>query len=1224
MKLYVKKREGFDLESKNLTLQLKEFFGLDSLLKIDVINEYIISNISKDTYDKSKEIIFSQPQIDDIFEELDLNDCDDYFIIRPLKGQFDQRADSAMQCLKMLSINDDPQVKCSKIYKIYGRISKNEKEKILNFLINPIESREVKLGCIDNEELSLNEENKEIEIIKDFIYLDDFTDIIKKYRLNLTQEDLKCIKDYFIKENKDPNLLELKIIDTYWSDHCRHTTFFTEFRNIKFEDERISNIYKDYIETKKEINNNKPVTLMDISTIMCAYLKAQNKLNSLIQGKENNACSIEVKIPTKQGDESWILFFKNETHNHPTEIEPFGGASTCIGGAIRDILSARGYVYSAIRISGCANPLENIEETMKGKRPQRKIAISSSDGYSSYGNQIGVATGLVEEFYHKGYKAKHLELGAVIGAAKKDNIISCEPKEGDIIFLIGGRTGRDGCGGAAGSSKSHNINSLNSCGSEVQKGNAPQERKLQRFFNNKEVTKIIKKCNDFGAGGVSVAVSELADSVDIFLDKILCKYDGMNVYDLALSESQERMAVLISKENEEVFKNFAKEENLECAKIAKVSSNRYIQMFFNGNIVAKISKDFLLTNGSKRYADAYVPIGLDFSKKKYDFYKAYENLAQDLNICSKRGLIEKFDSTIGSNTIFMPLGGKYQTTPIQAMAHKIPFAKDSSVCSVASFGFNPYICEKDPFKGAYLAVIESVCKLIAVGVKFENIYLSFQEYFEDLKNDPNKWGKPLSALLGAYLAQKRLNICAIGGKDSMSGSFEKLNVPPTFISFAFCSSDCKKLISPEFKNVGNNVYLIKPKLDDLGLPYDLEENFKFIYELINDETIVSAFTPVYGGIAEAIMKMCFGNKIGFEYYDVLNEDDLFSYSYGSFIIECNKELNAGIKIGKTISNYCINFKNNSIKLEELFNLYEKPLSSIYKIDVKNNQNKYEKLDFEINLHNKNKFNIIKKLKPRVLIPVFFGTNCEYDTKNAFEKAGANVKTIMILNNTKDDIKQSIKTIVKELKQSEILFLAGGFSGGDEPDGSAKMIKTFFNNEDIKNSIFSFLNNGLIGGICNGFQALIKLGLIPYGKIVSIKKDDPILLHNDIQRHQSKIVRIKVVSNLSPWLSKTKIGDIYSVPISHGEGKFYAQKEVIKKLAQKGLIATQYVDYNGNMSEDIKHNPNGSLYGIEGVISECGRIFGKMGHSERVGNYLYKNVIGNYEMKIFESAIEYFK
>ena len=965
---------------------------------------------------------------------------------------------------------------------------------------------------------------------------------------------------------------------------------------------------------------------MDLATISIKYLKKTVKLNNLDESEEINACSVKINIEVGGKIENWILLFKNETHNHPTEIEPFGGAATCIGGAIRDPLSGRGYVYGAMRITGAANPTVSISKTLKGKLPQRKIVTTAAEGYSSYGNQIGLATGIVDEIYHKGYLAKHMEIGAVIAAVPKKNIQRKKTIAGDIVVLIGGSTGRDGCGGATGSSKSHTEKSLEICGAEVQKGNAPEERKLQRLFRNPKVSKLIKRCNDFGDGGVSVAIGELAEGVNINLNVIPKKYEGLNGSELAISESQERMAVVIDKKDIKEFLYFAKTENLQAVEVATVKKEAKLTMFWNGKKIVDISREFLNSNGAKKHTDAKVKSIQNFDKKiPNDFVKGYKALLSDINVCSKRGLSERFDSTIGAGTVLMPFGGKFQLTPIQAMVQKISVEKKyTDNCSLMSYGFNPFITEKSPYHGAYFSVVESVCKLIATGSGFKEIYLTFQEYFERLGKDKVKWGKPLAALLGAFKVQKELGICAIGGKDSMSGSFENINVPPTLVSFAVSTAKVDDIISPEFKKAGNKVYLLKAKYDKNGLPEtkSLLSLFDKINNLIRNKKALSYYTLTYGGIAEAIYKMCIGNGFGFEYDSKISLKEIFKYNYGSFIIETEENIDE-VYLGKIISEKYISYKEDKIDLKKLSSIYEKKLEKVYSCNIKTDKKPIKNFSFEA----KNRIvSKIKIAKPKVLIPVFPGTNCEYDSAKAMEYAGAKAKIMVINNLSSEDIKRSADNFSKELKNSHIVFIAGGFSGGDEPDGSGKFINAFFRNSAVKNEITELLDKrgGLICGICNGFQALIKLGLVPFGKIIDIEENYPTLTFNEISRHQSKIARTRIASNKSPWLSEMNVGDIVSVPISHGEGRFIASEEFIKKLSENGQIATQYVDFEGNASNDIKFNPNGSAYAIEGITSPDGRVFGKMGHSERIGYGLYKNVLGNYDIKMFKSAVKYFK
>ena len=964
---------------------------------------------------------------------------------------------------------------------------------------------------------------------------------------------------------------------------------------------------------------------MDVATIACKYLKKNGKLEKLDESEEINACTVKIKVEVDGKLEDWLLLFKNETHNHPTEIEPFGGAATCIGGAIRDPLSGRSYVYQAMRVTGAANPLVPISETIKGKLPQRKIVTTAAAGYSSYGNQIGLATGQIDEVYHPGYIAKRMEVGAVIAAAPAKNVRRERPEAGDVVILLGGRTGRDGCGGATGSSKSHNLQSLEQCGAEVQKGNAPEERKLQRLFRNEEASRLIKRCNDFGAGGVSVAIGELADGLEINLDAVPKKYDGLNGTELAISESQERMAVVVEKENVDRFINLAKQENLEATVVAEVKSEPRLKMIWRGKYIVDISREFLNSNGAEKHIDIVMKKPEEYGKEIGDnFVEEYKKLSGDLNVCSKQGLSERFDSTIGAGTVLAPFGGKYQKTPIQAMVSKVSHPETySKTCSLMAYGFNPYILEKSPYHGSYLAVVESICKLVSTGAKFEDVYLTFQEYFERLNKDSKKWGKPLAALLGALKAQKDFEVGAIGGKDSMSGSFENINVPPTLISFAVTTENIDNIISPEFKEINHKVVLLKPEYDDNGLPCasSLKEIFKTIEELNGKGQIASCYTIGFGGIAEAVMKMCFGNNIGFEFEDI-KQNELFEYCYGGFVLELYSNENVGIALGETIANPEIIYKNDKIDLKELLDIYEGKLESIYPLNIKQEQKEIPEIKYETTSRIKSN---IKIAKPKVLIPVFPGTNCEYDTARALSKAGANPEIFVINNLTSEGITESIKSFAKELRTSQIVFIPGGFSGGDEPDGSGKFITAFFRNQEIKDEVTNLLENrdGLMCGICNGFQALIKLGLVPFGKIIDTDENCPTLTFNTIGRHQSKIVRTKVCSNKSPWLANAKVGDVYEVPISHGEGRFIASEELIKELIKNGQVATQYVDLDRKPTAEVQYNPNNSMYAIEGITSPDGRIFGKMGHSERTGYGLYKNVPGNYDIGMFKSAIEYF-
>ena len=1225
-RIFVEKKDGFNNEAKSLYSDITEFLGIKRLNKLRIFNRYDAENISEKIFDYAIKTVFSEPQLDNVYKELNINKAF-IFATEYLPGQFDQRAESASQCIQIISQGKKPLIKTAKVYALYGNLTKKDIEEIKKYIINPVEMREanfLKPGTL-KEKYKIP---KTVKILKGFINLNDkeLFNFIKSYDLAMDFDDLKFCREYFLSEKRNPTITEIKVIDTYWSDHCRHTTFLTIIDNVEFEDELLQKTYKEYLTIRKELKDNKPICLMDLATVLIKYFKKNGKLKKLDESEEINACSVKINIEVDGKIENWILLFKNETHNHPTEIEPFGGAATCIGGAIRDPLSGRGYVYGAMRITGAANPTVSISKTLKGKLPQRKIVTTAAEGYSSYGNQIGLATGIVDEIYHKGYLAKHMEIGAVIAAVPEKNIKRKKPIAGDVVVLIGGSTGRDGCGGATGSSKSHTEESIEICGAEVQKGNAPEERKLQRLFRNPKVSKLIKKCNDFGAGGVSVAIGELADGIDINLNAILKKYEGLDGTELAISESQERMAVVIDKKDIEKFLSFAKEENLQAVKVATIKKESKLTMFWNEKKIVDISREFLNSNGAKKHINAKIKSFKNFDKKiPIDFVKGYKSLLSDINICSKRGLSERFDSTIGAGTVLMPFGGKFQLTPIQAMVQKISVEKkETNNCSLMSYGFNPFIMEKSPYHGAYFSVIESVCKLIATGSDFKEIYLTFQEYFEKLGKDKNRWGKPLAALLGAFKAQKELGICAIGGKDSMSGSFENINVPPTLVSFAISTAKTKNIISPEFKKSKNKVYLIKPKYDKNGLPEikSLLSIFYKINNLMKNKKILSCYTLTYGGIAEAVYKMCIGNGFGFEYNSKISLKDIFKYNYGGFIIETEENIDE-IYLGKIISEKYILYKKEKIDLKKLSLIYENKLEKIYSCNIKIDKKPIKNFSYET----KNRIvSKIKIAKPKVIIPIFPGTNCEYESAKAFEYAGAKAKIMVINNLSSDDIKKSVDNFSKELKTSQIIFIPGGFSGGDEPDGSGKFITAFFRNHIIKEETTKLLDKrcGLILGICNGFQALIKLGLVPFGKIIETDENCPTLTFNEISRHQSKIVRTRIASNKSPWLSYMNVGDIVSVPISHGEGRFIASEDLIKKLSGNGQIATQYVDFEGDASNYIRFNPNGSIYAIEGITSPDGRVFGKMGHSERIGNGLYKNVLGNYDIKMFKSAVEYFK
>ena len=1226
-RIFVEKKKELANEAKGLLKEINELLLIDSVKDVRVINRYDVENIEKELFDYSVNTVFSEPQLDITYQEIE-NDGATVFAVEFLPGQFDQRADSAAQCIQIISQKDRPTVRTAKVYMLYGNINETELAAIKKHVINPVEAREAVLE--KPETLKTNYEiPTTVETLNGFISLDrqGLEDFVKKYGLAMDADDIAFCQDYFKSENREPTITEIRMIDTYWSDHCRHTTFLTNIDDVKFEDKLLEDAYNDYIATRKELGRTKPICLMDIATLAVRYLKKHGKLDKLDESEEINACTVKIDVEVDGVSEPWLLLFKNETHNHPTEIEPFGGAATCIGGAIRDPLSGRSYVYGAMRVTGAANPLKSVKETMEGKLPQRKIVTTAADGYSSYGNQIGLATGIVDEIYHDGYAAKRMEIGAVIAAAPAENVRREVPAPGDVVILLGGSTGRDGCGGATGSSKSHTLESLESCGAEVQKGNAPEERKLQRLFRNYEACRMIKRCNDFGAGGVSVAIGELADGLLIDLNAVPKKYDGLDGTELAISESQERMAVVIEKENIDRFLELAHSENLQAVKVADITAEPRLVMNWNGNTIVNISREFLNSNGAEKHITITPNNPEDYNKIiEGGFVENLKVLADDLNICSKRGLSEQFDSTIGAGTVLMPFGGKYQLTPIQAMVQKISVEKKhTDDCSLMSWGYNPFITEKSPYHGAYLAVVESVSKLIATGADFNDVYLTFQEYFERPGKDGKRWGKPLSALLGAFKAQKDYGIGSIGGKDSMSGTFEDLDVPPTLVSFAVTTDKVQNIVSPEFKKAGNKVVLLCPLYDENNLPDTASQikTFNKVTELMRKGIVASCYTPCMGGIGEAVMKMSFGNNLGFKFDDNMCNSAIFGYNYGSFILEVTEDVEDAIVIGTVTDDKALTLKDESISIDELLNIYENKLESVYKCNIKDNKTPME--NFSYNATNRIA-PAIKVAKPKVLIPVFPGTNCEFDSAKVMRDAGAEPEIFVINNQSSDGISRSVEKFAESLKTSQMIFVPGGFSGGDEPDGSGKFITAFFRNGAIKEQVTELLDNrdGLICGICNGFQALIKLGLVPFGKIIDTDENCPTLTFNTIARHQSRIVRTRIASNKSPWLYDTNVGDIYNVPISHGEGRFLCSEELINKLAENGQIATQYVDLNGNATSDVHFNPNDSMYAIEGITSPDGRVFGKMGHSERIGSGLYKNVYGDYDIKMFKSAVKYFK
>ena len=1225
-RVYVEKRPGLTAEADALLGDIRTLLRIESLESLRLFNRYDVENITPELFDYSVKTILSEPQLDLVTDTLPEGGI--VFAVEYLPGQFDQRADSAAQCIQILSQGDRPLVRSARVYQLMGNLTAEDVAAIKKYLINPVESREASLEPFETLVMSY-EIPESVATLEGFRDMDEeaLKKMVADFGLAMDLDDLRFCRDYFRTEERDPTMTELKVIDTYWSDHCRHTTFLTTIDGVEFQSPILQQTYEEYLSIRKRLNRTKPINLMDIGTIVAKYLKKQGKMPKLDESEEINACTVKIKVDTADGKEDWLLLFKNETHNHPTEIEPFGGAATCVGGAIRDPLSGRSYVYSAMRVTGAADPLTPIDETMEGKLPQRTIVTKAAAGYSSYGNQIGLATGQVDELYHPGYAAKRMEIGAVIAAAPAENVRRERPAPGDVVILLGGRTGRDGCGGATGSSKSHTMESLESCGAEVQKGNAPEERKLQRLFRNPEASRLIKRCNDFGAGGVSVAIGELAEGLEIDLNTVPKKYEGLDGTELAISESQERMAVVVEAKDADRFMELAAAENLESTVVAKVTDKGRLTMHWNGKNIVDISRAFLDTNGVEKHINAVTAQPESILKDQVsDFRQGYLDLAQDLNVCSKRGLSERFDSTIGSGTVLMPFGGKYQLTPTQAMVNKISIEKkDTETCSLMSWGYNPYITEKSPYHGAYLAVIESVAKLVATGANLKETYLSFQEYFQKLGKDAQRWGQPLAALLGAFRAQKELEIAAIGGKDSMSGSFEQLDVPPTLVSFAVTTDKIGNIVSPEFKEAGHPVVWLCPEYGPDGLPAanSLKETFKTVNKLMKKGKVKAAYTPGFGGVAEAVLKMSLGNGIGLQFDDGCTMDELFGYAYGSFVLELTDKENVGLPLGVTTDDGSLTWREQTVTREEIMGAYEGKLEPIYACNITQGEGEIPAFTTQCDSWKKP---LIKSAKPRVLIPVFPGTNCEYDAAKAMRNAGAEPEIVVIKNQTAGDIAASMDYVAKKLGEAQIVFIPGGFSGGDEPDGSAKFITSFFRAGKIKDQVHELLKNrdGLMLGICNGFQALIKLGLVPYGEIIDTDENCPTLTYNTIGRHQSRLVQTRVASNLSPWLMNTKPGEVYTVPISHGEGRFLASDELIQKLAANGQIATQYVDLAGNPTADIRFNPNNSACAVEGITSPDGRVFGKMGHTERTGAGLYLNVPGEYDMKIFRSAVEYFK
>ena len=1224
-RIYVEKKPGFDGEAKDLCRELKELLGITRLQNLRLVNRYDVEGIDEALFEKAISTVFSEPPVDVTYDALPA--APHVFAVEYLPGQFDQRADSASQCIQLLSQGERPDVRSARVYLLDGDLTDEDIAAIKKYVINPVEAREADLA----ERTTLKMDfavPTEVETLDGFTALDDAA--LETFRnekgLAMDHADIVFCQQYFRSEHRDPTITEIRLIDTYWSDHCRHTTFGTILDNVQIDDEMVQAAFDRYMALRAETGRDKKNrTLMDCATIAAKALKERGVLKNLDESEEINACTVKIQCNVDGELQDWLFLFKNETHNHPTEIEPFGGAATCIGGAIRDPLSGRSYVYQAMRVTGAADPLKPVSETMPGKLPQRKLVTTAAAGYSSYGNQIGLATGQVAELYHPGYAAKRMEIGAVVGATPASHVRREEPAPGDVVILLGGRTGRDGIGGATGSSKAHKLTSLETCGAEVQKGNAPIERKLQRLFRREDACRLIKRCNDFGAGGVSVAIGELADGLNIDLNKVTKKYEGLDGTELAISESQERMAVAVAAEDAPAFMQYAAEENLEATIVATVTEEKRMREYWNGKAIVDLSREFLNSNGAERHADVHILPGHIWQPQfaGSNFAEKLENLVTDLNVCSQKGLGERFDSTIGASTVLMPYGGKYQLTPTMAMVAKLPVDGETTTCSGMAWGFNPYLTEADPYRGAYLAVVESITKLVCAGFRHKDMYLTFQEYFEHLGDAPERWGKPLSALLGALDAQMGLGIASIGGKDSMSGSFEGLDVPPTLVSFATAIGDTRNVQSPEFKKSNSAVVLLRPNYKN-GLPEIGSQIavYKAVEQMIAEGKVLSAATPGYGGVAEALFKMCVGNHVGLQLSNDIDPDTLFQPAYGSVILEL-LDPSAGEFLGFTTVDYTMEVGGKFIDLARLQDKWEGKLEPVFPYRRAGEQ--VAALEFDCPA-NQRKAPAVRLATPRVVIPVFPGTNCEYDTARAFRRAGGDPHILVLKNLTPADVAESCEALVKELDEAQILMLPGGFSGGDEPDGSAKFIAAFFRAPAVADAVNRLLNqrDGLALGICNGFQALIKLGLVPYGEIRPITKDDPTLTFNTIHRHQSMLVRTRVASNKSPWLSECSVNDEHLIAISHGEGRFVCEEKLLNQLIANGQVATQYVDLACRPTMDMSCNPNGSVLAIEGITSPDGRVFGKMGHSERSGELLYKNVTGDKYQPLFEGGVNYFK
>ena len=1239
-RVYVEKKPGFDGEAKALERELRTLLGIDGITNLRIINRYDVEGIDEELFASCVPTVFSEPQTDDASADMPaVADGATVFAVEFLPGQFDQRADSASECIQLISQGERPTVRSARVYVLEGELSASDVDAVKHYVINPVEAREASLE--PKATLATNvPEPEPVEVLEDFLTLDDeqLQAFIDERGLAMDLADIKFCQEYFGGEGRVPTITEIKMIDTYWSDHCRHTTFGTRLHHITSGDAHVKDAFARYERMRHELGRDqKPICLMDMGTIGAKYLKAKGILKNLDESEEINACTVKCKVDVDGHDEDWLYLFKNETHNHPTEIEPFGGAATCIGGAIRDPLSGRSYVYQAMRVTGAADPTVPVSQTLEGKLPQRKLVTTAAAGYSSYGNQIGLATGQVSELYHPGYVAKRMEIGAVVAATPASHVRRECPAPGDVIVLLGGRTGRDGIGGATGSSKAHNVESIEKDGAEVQKGNAPVERKLQRLFRREDACRLIKRCNDFGAGGVSVAIGELADGLHVNLNAVPKKYEGLDGTELAISESQERMAVALAPEDVEEFLGYAREENLEATPVATVTEDPRLVMDWNGKTIVDVSREFLASNGAPKDQEVHVaaPSVYEHDWAGDTLAQKLHNLVTDLNVASNKGLSERFDSTIGAATVLMPFGGKTQLTPAMAMAAKLPVDGETTTCSGMAWGFNPYLMEADQFTGAYLSVVESVSRLVAAGFEHRDFYLTFQEYFEKLRDEPERWGKPMAAVLGALMAQVDLGIGSIGGKDSMSGSFEDLDVPPTLVSFATGLGHVGRVTSPEFKGAGHKVIAVLPNYDADGitpLAKSLLAAYDVVEGLVGRGQALAISTPGYGAVAESLFKMCVGNQIGIEVESNFTSEALFCPAYGSFIVEVPDdaqlpELEQGVTVallGTTTEAYELKACGETIDLSELQEAWEGAIESVFPYRAEGP--KVQKLDFSVAEKQVSRPKpAIHVARPRVVIPVFPGTNCEYDTARAFRRAGAEPSVLVINNLTPEAVAESTHELARRIRESQIVMIPGGFSGGDEPDGSAKFITAFFRAPEVTEAVRELLQSrdGLMLGICNGFQALIKLGLVPYGDIRPMDETCPTLTFNTIGRHQSRLVRTRVASDLSPWLSKCEVGDTHEIAISHGEGRFVASPELVAELAARGQIATQYVGEDGEPAMGLDVNPNGSVLAIEGITSPDGRVLGKMGHTERSGEGLYKNVPGNKFQPLIEGGVSYF-